>query len=257
MRRRIRLTGRRQLRKSSVNARILDRGDEKWIEMTVQDARALQSFPDDAQVRLRLFENKCSETINFGTINKIRQVEKIKNGAFSAPSCQLRVVAGAQQDRGRLLGSTDTWTLRVKEPNTPETDGILTFQRKKIRPQIWELEIRDDEYPIVYIDESIPNSTNWVRNDPVFVGCVLPAIVRQIFEEVMQRHYRDIDVEWMQKWLQWASELTGNVDGIPEEDEGEEQKRWIDEVVERFCERHSFVETVKTHVVRGTQSAAI
>ena len=257
MRRRIRLTGRRQLRKSSVKARIIDRGDEKWVELTVQDPGSLQAFPDDAQVKLRLSENKCSETINFGTIHKIKQVEKLKNGAFSAPSCQLRVVASTTAEMGRLLGSTDTWTLRAKEPNTPETDGILTFQRKKIHPQIWELELRDDEYPIVYVDESIPNSTSWVRNDPVFVGCVLPAVVRRVFEEVLRRHYRDIDAEWMQKWLQWANELTGNVDEVPPEDEFEEQERWMNEIVERFCERHSLVETVRIHVAKGSQNAAV
>ena len=259
MRRRIRLTGRRQLRKSSIEARIIDRGNEKWIEMTVQDPKALQAFPNDAQIKLRLFENKCSEAVSFGTIGKIKQVEKLRNTAFSAPSCQLRVVASALEERGRLLGSTDTWTLRAREPNAPETDGILTFQKTKMHPQIWKLEIRDDEYPIVYVDESIPNSISWVRNDPVFVGCVLPSIVRRIFEEILHRYHRDMDVEWMQKWLQWASQLTGGIDGVPPEgeDEKEEQERWINEIVERFCERHSLVETVKSYVARGSQNAAI
>ncbi|MCY3752933.1 MAG: hypothetical protein OXG99_02445 [Alphaproteobacteria bacterium] len=226
--------------------------------MTVQDPRTLQAFPNDAQVKLRLYENKCSETISFGTIDKIKQVEKLKNDAFSAPSCQLRIVANTPDERGRLLGSTDTWTLRAKEPNTPETDGILTFQKTKMRPQIWKIEFRDDEYPIVYVDESIPNSTIWVRNDPIFVGCVLPAIVRRVFEEILQRHYRDIDVEWMQKWLQWASDLTGGTDAMPPgEEEREQQELWIDEIVERFCEKHSLAEMVRAQVVRGTQGATI
>lgn len=256
MRRRIRLTGRKQIRKSSIGARIVDRGPDRWIELTIKDPGAFRTYPPDAQLKLRLIENKCSETINFGPIGNPKMVEKLKSRIFAAPSCQLRIVAAEAMERGRLLGSTDTWTLRTEDPDDTDRDGILVFQAKEIRPETWKLEFRDDDYPIVYVDSSIPNSTSWVRTDPVFVGCVLPFIVRQVFEEIARSYSRSEGTEWMEKWLEWATDLTGVDDRVPPAVEQDQRQRWITEIVEGFCRKHKMIERLDRYVGE-TQNAGV
>ena len=248
MRRRIRLTGRKQIRKSSVSAEIIDRGCDRWIQLTIRDPQSFRFYPRNAKLKLRLMENKCSETVNFGSVGNPRIVQKLENHIFAAPSCQLRVVTGEAADRGRLLGSTDTWTLRREDPEDKDRKGILVFQAKDIRPEIWKLEFRDDDYPIVYVDSSIPNSTGWVRADPVFVGCVLPSIVRQVFEHIVENYRHKEDTEWIGKWLEWAGNLTGNPEKVPLATDYDKKQRWIGEIVESFCRKHKMIETLGRHV---------
>mgnify|MGYP003678286114 CR=1 FL=1 len=187
MRKRIRLTGRKQLPRSSVEAKVVEIGPKKLVSMTIANPQAFRKLPDTARVKLRLFENKFSETLEFGTLGSMQTTAEMTNRAFSAPSCQLRVVATEGDQKGLLLGSTDTWTMRANDDEDGSTanEGILMFQPHEIAPRSWKLEIRDDDYPIVYIDKKIPDSRTWVRNDPIFISCVLPAIIREVFDDIL------------------------------------------------------------------------
>lgn len=179
MRRRIRLTGRKQLQRSYVDVQVLAVGTRKIVALALADQHAFEKFPADARIKLRLFENKFAKTLEFGTLGSPKTTADLGNTVFSAPSCQLRVVASCEENRGLLLGSTNTWTLRTdtEEPGEGADEGILLFQPFNIAPRTWKLDIREDDYPVVYVDEKISNSRTWVRNDPVFVSSVLPSIM--------------------------------------------------------------------------------
>jgi len=238
MRKRIRLTGRRQLPRSSVEAKSFELGSKKLISMTISRPEAFRNFPDSAIVKLRLFENKFSETLEFGTLGSLKATAELENTGFSAPSCQLRVVASEGDHKGLLLGSTDTWTMRAGDDDKggKSGEGILMFQPLKIAPRCWKLSIRDDDYPVVYIDEGIPESRTWVRNDPVFISCVLPAIIREVFEDILSNNAPP-DQAWMKDWLGWADTLMpGN---FPPWSDGRPQRQvWIDDLLDNFCQRH-------------------
>ena len=110
------------------------------------------------------------------------------------------------------------------------------FQPLNIAPRCWKLSIRDDDYPVVYIDERIPESRTWVRNDPVFISCVLPAVIREVFEDILSSNAPP-DQAWMKDWLGWANTLMpGNsppwADGQPQ------RQAWIDDLLDNFCQRH-------------------
>ncbi len=249
MRRRIRLTGRRQLPKSSVSAKIIEREDTKWVALAIEKQEPFKVFPVNAKVKLRLSENKCSETIDFGTVGNPETAERLNNSEFSAPSCQLRIVAAEEDQQGLLLGSTGTWTLRSPDSDRTHDDGILLFQTWDISPQIWKLDIREEEYPILYLDKSIVGSASWARSDPVFVGCVLPEVVRKIFGEIRERYADDGEVRWMQDWLNWAKEVTGHDWEVPSaEAENEEVSLWMDEIVEGFCRKHGVIDKLRSYV---------
>ena len=239
MRRRIRLTGRKQLARSSVDANFFDIGGRKLVSMTIAKPASFKEMPETARIKLRLFENKYSETLEFGTLGDMKTTAEIRNGAFAVPSCQLRVVANDGDRKGLLLGSSNPWTMRAGGDNESGTssEGILLFQPHDIAPRTWKLDIRDDDFPVVYIDKKIPDARTWVRNDPVFVSCVLPAIVREIFEDILAQSARP-DQAWANDWLDWADTLMPSR-AVPWSDGRSQKQDWIDDLLDSFCQRHN------------------
>ncbi|WP_372922445.1 hypothetical protein [Roseovarius sp.] len=242
MRKRIRLTGRRQLARSSVEAKIIEIGDKKLVSMTIANPKAFNKMPDTARIKLRLFENKFSETLEFGTLGAMKTTAEITSGAFSAPSCQVRVVATDKEHRGLLLGSTDTWTMRTggDDEGGMASEGILLFQPHDIAPRSWKLDVREDDYPIVYIDKKIPDSRTWVRNDPIFVSCVLPAIIREVFDYILSVNAPP-EQAWAKDWLGWADTLMPGK-AVPWNDSRQQKQVWIDDLLDSFCQRHGVLE---------------
>ncbi len=242
MRKRIRLTGRRQLARSSVDVKVAKIGDKTIVSMTIADTKAFSKMPETARVKLRLFENKNSETLEFGTLGKLKITAEIVSGAFSAPSCQLRVVATDAGKTGLLLASTDNWTLRTGNDDGTGTasEGILDFQPSDIAPRVWKLGLREDEHPIVYVDKSIPDSRTWVRNDPIFLSCVLPAIVKEIFDDILSSS-AGFEQDWVKDWLGWADTLMPGK--APPWNEGPRQKsEWVGDLLDSFCQRHGMLD---------------
>jgi hypothetical protein len=116
----------------------------------------------------------------------------------------------------------------------------LYFQPHDIAPRAWKLEVREDDYPIVYIDRKIPDPRTWVRNDPVFVSCVLPAIVRQVMDDILHENSPP-EQKWAKDWLGWADTLMPGK--APPWSDGRAQRQdWIDDLLDSFCQRHGMLE---------------
>lgn len=246
MRKRIRLTGRRQLARSAIETKIVEIGGRKLVSMTIANSKAFQKIPKNARVKLRLFENKFSETLEFGTLGAMNTTVEIRNSAFSAPSCQLRIVASEEWHKGLLLGSTDTWTLRTggEDNDGAASEGILLFQPHDIAPRTWKVDMREDAYPILYIDKNIPDARTWARNDPVFVSCVLPAIVREVFDDILNANAPP-EQAWAKDWLEWAETLMPGK--APPWTDGPAQRQvWVGDLLDSFCQRHGMLD----HLVR-------
>ena len=231
MRRRIRLTGRKQISKSDVTLKIIEIPGRRMLALTLADNRQFTKFSRDARVLVVLKENKLIELAEFGTLGALKTTAELKNAAFANPSCQLRIVAPDGQQLGMLLGSTDTWSLNA-DPMTHQTGkkGILCFQPDDIAPRAWKLDVRDDDYPVVYVDKRIPDTRTWVKTDPIFVGFVLPAIVAQVFDDIFQQT-AEPDADWIKDWFAWADALMpGNKP--PFGATHRERKDWIELLIE-------------------------
>lgn len=239
MRRRIRLTGRRQLSRSSVNVRVVVLPHKRLLTLGIVDPKPFQDFPNDAKLTIRLIENKIVELVDFGTLGAPRPACELKNSSFSAPSCQLRVASVDPERPGLLLGSTEPWTLQTDNDSEAgrSQKGILNFQPKNTAPRTWKLDIRENEYPVVYVDERIPDPRGWARNDPGFVSTALPSIIGEVFDEILDEDAPS-DIDWMADWLRWADSLVPGKAPPPRETKRREKKEWIDDLVDTFCQRH-------------------
>jgi hypothetical protein len=250
MRRRIRLTGRKQLARSCVTVKAFQLPGKRMLGLALADPAAFKIFPGDARISVRLYENKMVELVDFGTLKSPKTSVELKNDIFSAPSCQLRIAAADPEKQGILLGSTDTWTLEAgnEEPGKSKK-GILLYKPAKIGPRAWKLDLRDHEYPIIYVDERIPNASLWARTDPVFVNAVFPAVISQIFREILaQPSAKDID--WMKDWILWAENLMPGKK-IPLSGQDNEKETWTEDVIDSFCRRHHLSDSLVKHLNEG------
>lgn len=251
MRRRIRLTGRRQLSKSAVRVSLSELGGDPLVVVTVAHPEAFKPFPSGAKVSLRLVENKAVEVVDLGTVAKLHTSRKLNLRELTAPSCQLRIADPGHKAKGLLLASTDTWTLRGDdEKNDANSRGILQFLAAETAPQPWKLQINENDFPLVLVDKRIPNAGLWARNDPVFVGTALPAIVRQILDEILRGQYSD-DTPWVVSWLQWADAiLPGAAPSLPEDDRAV-RLDYLDRLLDSFCSKHDLAEKMLAAADRG------
>jgi hypothetical protein len=241
MRRRIRLTGRRQLNKSAFNVALAELGGKPLLTMTVLQSDVFKPFPPEAKVSLRLVENKRVEIVDLGTVGKLHTSRQLASGGMVAPSCQLRVADPGTNQKGLLLGSTDSWTLRSDDENDSGSKGILQFLASDTKPQAWKLDIRENDYPLVRVDNRIPNAALWARNDPVFVGTALPAVVRQVFDEILRGEYSD-DVPWVADWLKWATSILPAQAPPVGEDDKQGRLDYLDRLLDSFCAKHELGE---------------
>ncbi len=247
MRRRIRLTGRKQIAKSDVAVKIVEIPGRRMLTLTLVQNNRFSKFEKDARVLVVLKENKLIELAEFGTFGALKSTYEIKNTAFVNPTCQLRIVSRDGQHVGLLLGSTDTWTLNA-DPLAPESGkkGILYFQPADIAPRAWKLDIRDDDYPVVYVDKRIPDTRSWVRTDPTFVAFVFPAIVAQVFDDILQQPFEP-DTDWMRDWLLWSNSVMPG-SKPPFGGTYSEKREWIDLLIDTFSTRYRLSNRVVDHL---------
>lgn len=220
--------------------------------MSIKDPAAFKGFPSSAHVTLRLVENKQMELLDFGTIGAPKAIVELENSSFGDPSCQLRVAdVGAGADHlGLLLGSTKTWRLNSdRAPQQGSVRGILRFQPANIAPRAWKLDIQENAHPIVMVDKRIDDPRTWAKTDPVFVACVLPAILHMVFDDILSKPDPS-DTEWMADWLRWADSLMpGN--RLPDDHQDMKARlEWIEQLIESFCNRHRLSDRIVNELAR-------
>lgn len=245
MRRSIRLTGRKQLAVSDFHFELRDVGGHQLITLGLP-LSIKKDFPEDARVRVKLTENKRVSICDFGTIGDPKPSIDVGDEKFDAPSCQIRIASRGSRE-GLLLGSTPTWTYRTGGAH----DGILVFQTKAIAPRLWDLDIRDEEYPIIYLDERIPDASNWAGTSPVFGALVFPAAIRDIFRHIIisQKGERPDD-GWMCDWVKFADGLLGPVQ-FPDWEDEKALNEWIDRLVDSFLDRHQLSSSAIEMIARA------
>ncbi|MXY67111.1 MAG: hypothetical protein F4Y47_00935 [Acidobacteriia bacterium] len=238
MRTAVRLTGRKNIPVRSVDVRLIE-GQPQKVMFSIRQSFNFNGIHRSSTLKLRFFENKGFESVNLGILDDLlasNGVERALDSRFSRPSCQLRVVQSEGSEKGLLLGSTPNWTLDSdsKDHSQSQNTGILYFAVGHEDPLSWRLELRENDYPTIYVDESIPNAKAWAKGDPVFTSLVLPVVIRNILEAILQS---TDPPEWMVDWRNWVHQI-GIHDDPPVNEDREERIRWIEKVVVRFAQNH-------------------
>ena len=247
MRRTIRLTGRKQLSRSSINLSLRDVAGKKILTLAIANPAAFKAFPSTARVMVKLIETKQMELVEFGTLGSLKSAVDLSNQDYSDPSCQLRIASADSTQFGVLLGSTRSWRLSSDAPEQAgSVRGILSFLPAKIAPRTWKLHIKEDTHPVIEIDNRIPDPRTWAKKDPIFVGTVMPAVIHQVFDDILSQENPE-ETEWMNDWLVWAERLMpgGNP---PQSANIKERRDWIDGLIDTFCKRHKLSDRIIDHL---------
>lgn len=225
-------------------------GGKKVLTLNIVDPKTVKPFPANARLMVKLIETKQIELVDFGTLGNPKAAVELANQSYIDPSCQLRI-ANADMDRlGVLLGSTQSWRLSSDDPEqTGGVRGLLNFLPAKIAPRTWKLDIAENSHPVIQIDNRIPDPRSWAKSDPTFVGTIMPAIIHQVFDDILT-HDNPEDTEWMNDWLRWADSLMpGSL--RPQQPDIRERREWIDGLIDTFCQRHKLSDRLIDHLSSG------
>lgn len=251
MRTTVRFNKRRTLPKRSVRLEIID-GSPQKIRFEIRERNHFNKLDGRAMLKLRLFESQRYVTIELDELRNLRKpiVQKLR-GKFSRPSWQLRVISVTGSTRGRVLASTRSFTLdsnragKVKNKNS----GILKFAVTDTKPQVWRLEFPEHDYPTLYLDKDIPNAQAWAQSDPVFIGFVLPTVIRRVFQEIRLIEERN-EVPWVVAWLKWAEEVGIKLDDVVDSANADFESK-LGHLVDRFSEKHQLHRKLIRDLVRA------
>ena len=115
-------------------------------------------------------------------------------------------------------------------------EGIIYFEPKDISPRVWKLDIRDDDYPVVYVNKDIPEPQVWACQDPVFISSVLPTVLEMVWLYIFRIGDGD-ETNWMESWVSWADQLMPGQNPAFDE-EHDIQMIWIEKLIDSFAQRH-------------------
>ncbi len=238
MRKTIALTGRKQLPQNAFDFQISEVQGKRVAALSLVNPSVFKGMSAEAEIRVRLLENKFVEILKFGTVGKPITTTEVVGSAFVAPTCQVRIIGRGEKD-GLLLGSTKGWTYK----SDGESNGILLFQPFDTGPLAWQLDIRDDENPILYVDKRIPDAAHWARTDPVFTACVFPHVIEKVFRRIFEDNQSKPEDGWMSQWVGWAEKM------IPVESKlfgqyDKDSADWIDGLISTFAAKHKLADSV-------------
>lgn len=227
----IRLTGRKSLPHSAF--------DFDWVEskggtiavLNILESNVLSDFPPDARVRVALRENKNVHLVDFGTLDSLNSTVRLEGVDLTSPSAELRVVRSGTENEHLLLGSTRL----PKVANKGDTEGILHFQVKDTTPFLWELNIEEDAYPVLYLSDKLEEKVDpvlWVTSNQQFMTAVFPTVIEKVFQHIFL-HDSPAEEGWMSDWIAWA-ETTMGCKSFPENDNDELQEQWLVESSSRI-----------------------
>jgi len=127
-------------------------------------------------------------------------------------------------------------TVSAGEPDDANRQSILRLvETATLGERLWKLDLANEAMPELMINSAIPGFKGRLLGDPLVQGLVLPAVVRELLEEVLRGSVSD-DADWASGWKQYAEKLAAR--SVPLEDDGIDD--FIEDCVQSFCSEHRF-----------------
>lgn len=129
-------------------------------------------------------------------------------------------------------------TISAGQPDDADRQSILRLvETPTLGERLWKLDLANEAMPELMINSRIPGFKGRLLSDPLVQGLVLPAVVRELLEEVLRGPVSD-DTDWVEGWKQYAEKLAARP--VPLEDDGFDD--FIEDCVQAFCDQHRFAE---------------
>jgi hypothetical protein len=139
---------------------------------------------------------------------------------------------------------------RIKPERDIDRKAILPVQFNDIGQQIWKVVYEGDGgEPVLILNSRISTIQTISRNDAQFIMFVYPAVLKEVLSQMVFVDGIDSlsepQTDWHKEWLDFTRNILGEdpPEEILTEDGGvadkEEARKWINRVVEEFCNRRS------------------
>ena len=244
--RRFNFTGRRKIPRSRVPVRLIQTA-EGWLAFDAAFQLDGLSLPGNAHILVEAYRRAYLKRFSCGTVQNPRPVKNcVLEGLEPRALVLFRVkVTGP---KGRLLAVADRIIPQRPEEESSDRLSLLPVDFVDLGKSIWRLDLASD-WPSLQLNSRVENIREVARSDSLFLSLVYPEVVRQIlYKIVVEENHTDPDTDpndWMSRWLGFAATLLGKK-SLPPAGESEpilqEKLRWIDDVVEAFCESHQLME---------------
>jgi hypothetical protein len=241
-------TGRTKLRSQWIRITVHEDSPRRFdAELNFQEG----NFPPDAAVYLEATSSGSATMMrfDFGTVASIAAPpDRVLTDVSGEHVIFTVKVVDRTQHVGRILGLADG--IRPKQDGDGSPTGrrpILPVNPVDLGQRIWKLTYTKND---VYLDvnKHVPEIKEIARGNHLFFGLVYPEVIRQILERLLlgEGHFEPSgdDEDWRDLWLRygisWHPEKAYPPRISRHVDEGarEEAGRWIEDVVDAFCEQH-------------------
>ncbi len=150
------------------------------------------------------------------------------------------LVIDAESDPSRIVAAG---VVSTGDDADDDNKRSILFLRETatLGERLWKLDLAGDAMPELLISSRFPGLKSKLLTEPLHQGLVFPAVVREIVTELVSGSAAD-DCDWVVAWSAFASALAGRA--VPEGDDEEEQRAFIDDCVTAFCDQQRFVDSI-------------
>lgn len=241
--RKLNYTGRKKISRSNIEITLLKNGAFPYFDASLQlDSLKL---PGEAVIYIEPYYRSSFMRFNCGTADKFVLPESTYlNDLPESDIVYFRVkIVDESNDTGKVLAYADQIVPELHDKEKAQTQSLLPVQfSTDLGRQLWRLTF-DDPKPVLEISAGVENGRDLVKSNE-FISLVFPSILNEIFTRIIYDH-REVDIEeehWAASWLKYAK-FTLNVYDKPsaEDDNLDELKEWVTEVVSTFCRRRNIL----------------
>lgn len=244
MKRRVNYTGRQRIPRENIEINLV-RDDDIIRSFDAIISFDDFDFPDDAKVYIDAYHRTEFLRFNFGTVDDRENPRStaLSSLAYGANLKFRLLVVDESGKHGLILGQAD----RISPEKEADRKSILPVDWKDLGKQIWRIEYTEHEGgPILYFNGKIPNIKNISMSDPQFFICVYPSVIREVLTHIVFVDGVDSpsepSIDWHADWIRFARIILPGrehpeiLDPGVEDFNSEDAKKWIDDVVEEFCD---------------------
>lgn len=236
--RRFNYTRRRRIPSDRLSVTVVNPGTP---EMSFEASIRLQGldFPPEALVFLEAYYKASYMRFAYGTVERStapadRRLSEIDRGTMVL--FRLKVVAPGSV-HGLVLGELEGVKPATVQPSdSASTRSLLPVQFADLGQQVWRLAF-DNDVPILELNTTVPGIRELASKDPLFIGLVYPAVVREILGKVLETEEDPGDSPdaetWQALWLKFASRFCP--EPLPPHEDLDRRRDWLDTAVEGFC----------------------
>jgi hypothetical protein len=240
---RVNSTGRRRIGSDHITIEVHEGQEHRTFDATI-DLNGFEA-PDEAAVVL---EATCagSSTIRryaWGTVGRLLPPDDraLRNLHGENVFFSLKVIDRSEKF-GRILGLAENIRPLKGGPKTATgRRGILPVEKADLGAELWRLDFRSEDV-FLLVNQKIPGLEEKVRFDASVFPLIYPAIIREVLRRAISEDPTDEDEDsdkWEVRWRKFAQQLHPEGTLVTDDDDEQDQKDWIDEVVAAFCKQHS------------------